>query len=453
MPQIGASHYKPTKVQTPKDAMLAAHQKIKIADVKKETDLLEICKMAWRPGNNYYKAYLPGDDRVQFFAFSDGSYMVCKKSDPNNIFHSYEWNVVFERCKQLTANALPNQEYDEGKAWIGKPMNAPAPSVQPQKSSTPSVGTAPGNYSLSPIEKNMLQILAQNKGGVTNGLAVSGYFIFEVPKDGTIFNVLSVGKVSISPTGKKYKVIHNYDGGKDEWDFPNWNQTYSFIAHNFGTLTQVTDHSVKTSVGATITPQIFSLSPSAELPPNATSQSAYKVHVGIDKPPTHTLRLTVEDEQTMTNAGFEVKMVGSDPWYIHKQTQDTVKFFPNDVAKIMFLKTNNKVVVSKKIEDALEWIKSKYTPSAGAISPIVAPLPSVKGSKAGAMYEKYLVNAGFAWDDMGGDYFNAASQSKIEIKPFPKSTFTDASGNTKTFHSLPELAAFLKTNADELKKK
>ena len=459
MPQIGTSHYEAPKVQTVKDSMLSSHQKIKITDAKKETDLLEICKMAWRPSNNYYKAYLAGTDRVQLFAFSDGSYMVCKKSDPQNAFHSYDWNDMFQLCKQLTVNALPNQEYDEGKAWIGKPMDAPAPSVTPQQQYTPSVGSAPqAEYSLSPIESGTLQILAVQKSGVTTQQNVmpEGFFVFQVPKDGITFNVLSVGKKAITPSGKKYKVIHAYTGGQEDWEFGSFNQAYNFINHNFGALTQVTDKSVKATIGATgVSPQIFAQQSTAQLPPPATSKAAYTVHAGIDKPPTHTIRLTTEDEGIMTSIGFEAKMVGTDPWYIHKQTGDTVKFYPNDTAKILFLKTNNKVVISKpSIVEALAWLKEKYTAAAGAISPIAQPASTAKGSKAGAMYEKMLLDAGFQYDQNTGTYIQAQNGDSIEIKPFPKSTFLDSStGQSKTFGSLPALAQFVKNYATGVKKK
>jgi len=458
VPQSGVSHYQAPKVQTPKDAMIAAHVKIKIGDAKKETDLLEICKMGWRPSNHYYKAYLPGSDRVQLFAFSDGSFMVCKKSDKQNIFHSYDWNDVFEKCKALTTNALPNEEYAESKAWIGKPMDAPAQSVSPQATFQPAVGAAlSAEYSLSPIEVNTLQILAQSKGGVTtqSNVMPEGFFVFQVPKGGMTFNVCAVGKKAISPTGKKYKVIHAYDGGQEDWDFANWNQAYSFISHNFGALTQVTDQSVKGTVGAAVTPQIFAQPTSAaQLPPNSPGKNSYTLAVGIDKPPTHTIRLTVQDEQTMADAGFEPKMVGSDPWYFHKQTGDAVKFFPNDTAKILFVKTNNKVVITKKIDDALAWIKSHFTAGVGAVSPIAQPPAAPKGQKAGAMYEKLLTDAGFEWDQNTGTYIQTLNKDSIEVKPFPKSTFLDSTtGQAKTFKSLPELAAFLKNYATGVKKK
>jgi hypothetical protein len=145
-------------------------------------------------------------------------------------------------------------------------------------------------------------------------------------------------------------------------------------------------------------------------------------------------------------------MLGTDVWYIHKTIGDTVKFFPNDVAKILFIKTNNKVVITKKIGEAIEWLKATY---AGATkSPIVAPQQgSTKGSKAGAMYEKLLADKGFEWEPDTGKYVNKNNMDIIQIVPFPKATFYNAeTGEQKKFGSLPQLALFLK-GYDGLKKK
>ncbi len=468
MPQAGVGSYKAPEVPTAKSGILNSHQKIKIGDAKKEQDLLDQCKMGWRPdpGSRYYKAYLPGEDRVQLFAFSDGSYMVCKKSDNNNVFHSSNWDDVFSKCKELTINALENPD-DESKYWIGKPIDAAAQTYQPQPTpQAPSVGAPPqqAEYSLSFIEANTLQVLSQNKGGADTQLNATpeGFFAFQVPKQGHSgpFNILLVGKKAISPTGKKYKVIHVYDsyqssvGEKtEEWDFPNWNQCYSFIAHNYGALTQFLYQPVKGAIDATtVTPQLFTQPSAAQLPPNSTSQNAYKVAVGIDKPPKNTIRLTVEDEAMMTNAGFEPTMAGSDLWYIHKKTKDTIKFYPNNQAKILFLQGNKGITVTKTIDDALEWIKVKYTAGAGAISPLSKPVTTTKGVKATSMFDKFFADAGFVWEPTDGIYHNTMNSDTIEIKPFPKSTVITADG-AKTFSSLPALAAYLKNYATGVKKK
>jgi len=443
---------------------LSGKTKIKL-DADKETKLLEECKMAWRPSNHYYKAYLPGSDRFQFFAFSDGTYMGCIKStkDVGGVFDN--WTEAFAYCLAQTANALPNEDYDEGKAWIGKSISAPAPHIHPSQTipASPSVGSAPSTgYMLSPVEVNTLHILSQKISGLSvdayvmpDGLTVFNTYV-EASGVPMKFSVLAVGKKAIAPTGKKYIVQHGVYGGQTEdWSFANWNQTLNFIQLNFAALTQAQMH-VKGTVIASVTPQIFAQPSQTSLPAPSTSQAAYKVHVGINKPPTHTIRLTQEDENDMTGLGFNPIMQGSDVWYIHKTIGDVVKFFPNDMAKIMFLKTNNKVIITKEppdgIQKALDWLKVHY---AGATkSPIVpAPLVSNYGSKAGAMYEKMLTDKGFQWEPSNGIYVNQNNNDTILINPFPKSTFSDAeTGQQQKFGSLPALVIFLK-GYDGLKKK
>ena len=459
-PQPGLSHYTQPKVQSAKEKFLSEKVKIKL-DAEKETKLLDQCKMAWRPaaGSHYYKAYLPGDDRFQFFAFSDGTFMGCVKStgDIGATFH--DWHSAFEYCKAQTVNALPNEDYDEGKAWIGQSMTGPKPHVQPSSTIplSPAVGSVPSTeYTLAPVEINTLQILASQVGGVTvePNVMPEGVAAFKIQLDNNkTFYVLTVGKKAISPTGQKYVVNHAVANGTTEsWNFANWNQALTFIKANFSMLTQAAQEVKGTVSTMGTTPSIFATQTAAPLPPPANSKAVYTAHLGVNKPPSHTIRLTTEDEQMMTGLGFEPKMVGSDVWYIHKTIGDTVKFFPNDVAKILFVKTNNSIVVTKKIDEALTWLQAKY---AGATkSPIIAPQqPSNAGSKAGAMYEKMLADKQFSWDAATGKYFNIGNSDTIKIFPFPKSTFYDGNtGEQKTFGSLPALANFLK-GYDGLKKK
>ena len=454
MPQVGSDVYK-MAADTEKENYLNAHTKIKL-DAAKETQLLDVCKMAWRPSNSYYKAHLPKSERFQFFAFNDGTFIGCLKNKGGIEFTAKTWDEAFEKCKQITANALPSEEYEEGKAWIGKPLGSPAPVVTPQQTQTPSVGSVPATeFTLSPIENQTLQILASQVGGVTveTNVMPEGVTAFKINLDtGMQFNVLTVGKKALSPTGKKYVIKHSVAGGTTEdWSFANWNNALTFIKNNFSMLTQAASE-VKGSVSMGVTPQVFATQTTAPLPPPANSKAVYKAHLGVNKPPAHTIRLTTEDEQMMTGLGFEPKMVGSDVWYIHKTIGDTVKFFPNDIAKILFVKTNNSIIVTKKIDEALAWLQSTY---AGATkSPIVAaPQASTKGSKAGAMYEKYLTDKGFVWEPNAGQYVNQNNSDIVLIFPFPKSIFSDAeTGQQQKFGSLPALANFLK-GYDGLKKK
>jgi hypothetical protein len=467
-PQPGLSHYQPTKQMSPKEQYLQGKTKIKL-DASKETELLDKCKMAWRPSNHYYKAYLPGNDRFQFFAFSDGTYMGCVKSTKDVGPTLNNWTDALNYCKHQTANALPNEDYTEGKAWIGVQIGGTPKLATPSQAipTPPFVGSVPATeYTLSPVEINTFQIIANQHGGVTvvpNVAGEEGMTMFVIPKLSPSsnvpignFNVLAVGKKAISPTGKKYTVEHAVFGQpKEEWSFANWNQTLAFVKNNFSMLTQA-DTAVKDTVSQTSTFSPFIPPSNVPLPPPSNSKAVYTAHLGLNKPPANTIRLTQEDEDLMKSLGFEPQMVGSDVYYIHKTIGDLVKFFPNDVAKILLIKTNNKGTITKKIGDALEWLQSKYL---GATqSPIVTTPPTAAaGAKAGAMYEKFLTDKGFQWDAATGKYFQTGGEmghaDTIKIAPFPKSTFTDeTTGEKKTFGSLPALANFLK-GYDSLKKK
>ena len=160
-PSPGISHYTKPKVKTEKQKWLEK-QKLKL-DAAKETVLLEECKMAWRPSESYYKAYLPGGDRFQFFAFADGTFMGCVKST-NDIGATFDnWPAALNYCKAQTANALPNENYVEGKAWIGKPIGSSISAIP--TAPKPSVGTAPTTkYSLSPMEVTIFNGLVTQKG-------------------------------------------------------------------------------------------------------------------------------------------------------------------------------------------------------------------------------------------------------------------------------------------------
>ena len=457
----------PTKMSE-KDKYLSEKVKIKLS-ADKETKLLEECKMAWRPSNSYYKAHLPNDNRFQFYAFSDGTFMGCVKSTGMIGVKSDNWNAAFNYCKNMTANALPlpSSEYDEGKAWIGLSMTAPPPKIIPSKAvpTSPSVGAPPpvtyitpeSSNAMSSVEVHTLQILASQHSGIKvvpnamPGVSVT----FAITIGGYDFISLIIQKKAISSEGKNYVVTHFLTDGKNEnWHFANWNQTYSFVKDNFSLLTQVASE-VAHQIFAPTSPSIMAQVSSTPMGYPSLSKASYTAHVGIDKPPSHTIRLTTEDENEIKKLGFEPKMVGTDVWYVHKTIADTVKFFPNDVAKILVLnKDHISVVITKKIEEALEWLKVNY--SGATQSPILAPpQDSPKGSKAGAMYEKILSTAGFNWDPVTSKYIKVNSfgyDSTITIKPFPKSTLVDGAGSMSTFDSLPALVAYLKNIPQDKKK-
>ena len=308
------------------------------------------------------------------------------------------------------------------------------PSTSPQQS--------PAVYALSNVEINTLQILAnQTAGTITvdptvNTMGVTWF------KD-KLGGVLSISKKAVFPTGQKYVINHvTKDQGSEAWSFPNWNQAYSFIANNFAALTQ-TDTLIKNT--ATSTSQLYPQVSTTQLPPPSPSKVSYTAHVGISKPPAHTIRLTSEDENTLAGAGFTPTMQGSDVWYINKKIGDVAKFFPNDVAKILIMQGNTKTTVTKKISDAIAWLTAKY--QGATVSPLIAPTaPSTVGSKAGAMFEKTLTDAGFTWDSATGQYYTQEmSPDKLKISPYPKSTYTNGkTGEVQHFNSLPEMAMCIK---------
>ncbi len=449
MPQAGISHYQPTVKQTAKQKYLSAHVRIKL-DAEKETALLEQCKMAFRPSETYYKAYLPGDDRFQFFAFSDGTFMGLKKSSPDEVQISNNWDDAFKHCKMMTANALPNSEYEEGKAWIGKPLGSAPPTVHPSSSPniSPTVGGTVGDqfqFSLAPAEIQLLNMLVQQK-------LVGQDYEFDVntaSHDGmstlTIGGKVkfAVGKQAISPTGKKYRIKHYANSGEEEWAFANWNSIYYFVNSNFQGL--IGDDPIKDT--ATVSAQVIPTAPQGQLPPNSPSEASYKVHVGIQKPPTHTIRLTAEDEKELGTIGFHPSMVGTDVWYVHSTAKDTVKFYPNYTAKIIFTSQKTQFpTVTKKIPDAIAWLKQHYT-AAQSKSPLSQPTQpkSDKGTKIAAIFDKIITDAGFHWDDQSGVYHDPEAHATIKIDPYPKSTVVFQYGNIppQTFATLPKLAAYL----------
>jgi hypothetical protein len=427
MPKPGESYYYPKKAKSQKEVYLESHTKIKL-DAEKEEKLKD-CKMTWKPYEMHYKAYFVSGEIFEFYAFSDGSFMGSMLSSKNvgGVFSN--WPDALTYCKAQTVDALP--------------LMAPSPSAKPS--------VPPVEYSLNQNEIKSLEILGYKYGNIV----VIPNVVFKNPigmtwvristSDGFVYDVLAVGKKATIPVGQSYLVKHVLkDGTSEEWTFYNWNQVYGFVAANFAALTQAEVMVKGTTKSAGQTASLFHQS-EVPLPAPSPSKASYKVHLGISKPPSHTIRLTQEDEDLLKSTGFEPKMQGSDVWYINTKLGDVVKFYPNDTAKIMFVKTNNGVVVTKKIEDALSWLVSKYT--GASTSPIVQQAaPSTAGAKAGAMYEKILNDAGFKWDAATSQYYDSSMQGNtIKIFPFPKSTLKfGQTGQTKTFNSLPELAMFVK---------
>jgi hypothetical protein len=193
----------------------------------------------------------------------------------------------------------------------------------------------------------------------------------------------------------------------------------------------------------------------SELPPNAETTAMYTAHSGIDNPPKNTIRLTKEDEAKLAEIGFSPKKFSGQVWYLHNGTNDAVKFYPNNEAKLIF--ANNQatgVGIKKTIVDMINWLVGKYEQKT-VQSPITAPTPSAAphgGEKAGAMFEGILAKSGFSWDFASNSYKDAEG-SAIIISPYPKSTLKIAGSSSHTFGHLPALATFLQKEFPELKKK
>ncbi len=443
----GQSYYSVPQSKSELDTFFAGKTKIKL-DAEKETILLNECKMVWRPYQNHYKANLPGDT-FKFYAFSDGTFMGYIEST-NKIGGTFtNWLNALGYCKAQTSDALAlsADEYAKGKAYIGAPIGA----VISTPPSAPS-GPPPLPYALSPSEISLFNALVNIKGKDKNITLDTdkdtGMTQFFIPYGSTAKNVFSVGKKALIGSGGTYLIQHYVEGqNPEEWSFSNFNQAYSFIQKNLELLLQSSE-AVKDKIIVAPTPPPYSyasISQEVPLPPPSPSKATYKAHLGIAKPPTHTIRLTQEDEDLLKGVGFAPQMQGGDVWYVHNKTHDVVKIFPNDQAKIIFPQGNTQTTVTKKIDDAIAWIVSKYT--GATVSPIVAkPEPSTKGAKAGMLYEKSLIAAGFKWYEGAAIYQNDATGDTIKIFPYPQSTYTNGSTKqTKHFNSLPELAVFVKS--------
>jgi len=211
---------------------------------------------------------------------------------------------------------------------------------------------------------------------------------------------------------------------------------------------------------STITPSVYS--PGAKpLPPNADSSALYSAHKGIKTPPKGTIRLTKEDETNLESIGFTPMMVGNDVWYMHKGSGDTVKFFPNDTAKLLFTSKGSatKPSINTTIQKMLEWLPTRYS-STTTVSPIKSTSTSVppqisqpqveKGIKAGSMFDKTISDAGFVWDANKGEYID--NENTLKIFPNRASTLNFWDGSKKSFPNLASLINYLKSNYQNKKK-
>lgn len=207
---------------------------------------------------------------------------------------------------------------------------------------------------------------------------------------------------------------------------------------------------------ASVTPTAYP-SIADQLPPHSASPAAYSVHSGISAAPTKTIRLTKPDEDAIANIGFKPKLINGIIWYIHSGTGDTIKFFPNNTAKLLFTSTGGGKttipVITFAIPKMLQWLQQKYTGDTKT-SPISAPAPktsvpttdpatspATKGINPGALFNPQIQDAGFTWDQSTGTYIDG--KNSLMIKPNRSSLLIFGDGKMKQFKNLPELIAYL----------
>jgi hypothetical protein len=224
----------------------------------------------------------------------------------------------------------------------------------------------------------------------------------------------------------------------------------------------------QTSVTPTAYPSVAN-----QLPPPSPTPAAYSVHSGLTSAPTKTIRLTEQDEGVIANIGFSPKLINGLVWYIHKGTGDTVKFYPNNTAKLSFASSGKfsgklpsggskpPVVITFAIFKMLQWLQQNYTTDT-TISPILAPTskpsapektpstPATTGINPGSLFNPQIQAAGFKWDQSSGTYSDG--QNSLMIKPNRSSLLYFGNGQQKHFKNLPELIAYLSDEYPDQKK-
>jgi len=410
----------PPAIKSEKQIYIDKHHKIKLSP-EKEQQLLNI-NLGWRnkPSSQYYKAYFADGGRLHFYAFSDGSYLITFQNDIlYKIFH--EFQPAFQYAAMLTKTAQPYPEKEKMQAEINAALH---------KSASPSVFTL--KYLISPDQFSKLESMMKTysqSGNVKydvllhkNGLAVVYQSLLTTMSPAKPIPIFGVGKEikdenTVVPHWKLIRLDPFTGDELHEWAF-------STIEELFPYLLKLMSGNIPSSSGqkiTTVTPSTY-VSPSGkQLPPNATSKVAYSVHSGISIPPKSTIRLTKEDETKLVAIGFEPRIVGNDVWYIHKPSGDTVKFYPNNTAKLLFTSQSSSKLptLNKDIEGMLTWLPTKYNNQTSK-SPIVTKggTQSIvnKGVKAGILFDKDIINAGFSWNESKSCYIGKDGDD-LHIRP------------------------------------
>jgi hypothetical protein len=457
-------------VKLAKDIYIESHKQIKLPP-DKEQDLLNI-NIGWRKKRNNYKAYFEGDHRLLFYAFSDGTFLITHNNKTEFIVKTF-WSDAYNFALTQVAGAKEYPQKAEAQAEINA---AKSGTKTPHSITTPQqkkYHLSSGN--LEELKKFIdTQFLTTSHIYYIMGDKNNGTKVVSLNKFNEIIPKFEVGEY-IETVHKPYIVRHYLQGGEsgEYWIFLNWDDTFNFIKNNIfklvnyglaGPLPIAEQPTTKTLGAADPSPS----SPSGkQLPPNASSKALYSAHTGIQKEPKNTIRLTKEDEDRLISIGFEPRLVGNDVWYIHKFVGDTVKFFPNDSAKVLFTSQGENISSKGTIGFMLNWLPTKYSlqttkspVETGATIPNAKSVGPNAGIRAGTMFEKIFSDAGFMWDENSQHYYDSnvpPGYKPTTLKIFSDRTSTltikpDESYNDQPhyFANLPSLIAYLKNNYPSL---
>lgn len=454
-------HHVPV-IKSEKDMYLENHTRTKLGP-SQEQQLLDI-NIGWRKkGKKYYKAYFASGKRYMFYAFTDGSFL-CTFGDTTAFKTFKTFNDAYEYSKEQVKTAQEYPEKADNQHDIDIALGKVAATVP-----TVTHPTKSKDYYLSDDEFLQLQTfvddLPQNQIDKHSLIkSDSGLYVIVQQHYHKKKVILSVGAMlDDSSNNTPYKIIKAtpFSNSGSVYPFKNWNDLFNYLQTNVKSL-------ISPILPSAVTPPESSaisslISPSGvPLPANASSKAAYSAHVGINKPPTTTLRLTKEDEATVDSLGFKPQLINNEVWYIHTFTGDAVKFYPNNMAKVMSSKNigGKPLVVNwNGIDKAIDWLETKYnsvmkqspltTGQATPASPQVIGLTN-KGVKAGVMFEKQIADAGFIWDGNKNVYQDG--DNTLKIRPNRSSLLHIKDGDQQfEFKDLITLVTFLKN--DYLKKK
>lgn len=414
-------------------------QRIKLP-ADKEAQLLSICKMGWRDGSKRYKAYLPNNDRCYLMAFDDGSFEVHNAIAAGKL-KTTNWEDALNFAKNRTLNAQPYPGSVAQNVNVTSPQSTPA-------SSTHSSGLV---YTSSDLVK-----------------AFKDYG-FKVLHDKAQKHISYNGAPAYIVT-----IIMN-NGGTEVVHYSPEIQVFSYAAGGKSSkqLSDVIDYLMKldnykksSTISIPLAPPAFTTQTpgmhsggSSTLPPNSNSKASYKVHVGINKPPTNSIRLTTEDENILKSIGFNPKLISGQVWYIHSGCSDAVQFFPNNTAKVKFATASvhtGALGIKYDIDTMLQWLPTKYTIDSKK-SPLVTtvqkptgipqtpawqtPTSGTKGIKLLPVIEKKLNDAGFVWDSSAGQYMDG--QNSINVNKDQSSILNISGGPVKTFTKILDLLSYI----------